>query len=80
MVHTAVPAPDQAGRDLGQFVTKPFTAWIKMSQKATAHAKDYHLTSMTKMSEFINRYENPALAISTIINSSSQKIMEAIRK
>ena len=45
-------APDQAGgQDIGQFVTKPYTAWIKMSQKAATHAKkDYHLISMTKMS------------------------------
>ena len=52
-----------------------------MSQKAAADAKkDYHLTSITKMSEFINRYENPALGISTILNSSSQKIIESNQK
>ena len=69
-------APDQVGgQDVGQFV---YTAWIKMSQKATNHAKkDYHLISMIKMSEFIARYENPALSISTIINISTQKIMES---
>ena len=68
-------APDHVkGQDPGQFVTKPFTSWIKMSQKATAHAKhDYHLNSMTKMTEFLARYENPALAISSIIDSESQK-------
>ena len=47
-------APGQArGQDVGQFVTKPYTAWIKMSQRAAIHAKDYHLISMTKMSELI---------------------------
>ena len=74
-------APDQAGgQDIGQFVTKPYTAWIKMSQKAATHAKDYHLISMTKMGEFIAQYENPALAISTIVNSSTQQFMENNQK
>ena len=70
-------ASDQAGgQDIGNFVTKPFKAWIKMSQKATAHArKDYHLDSLTKMSEFKVRYENPALTVSSMISSTSQKIM-----
>lgn len=35
---------------------------------------------MTKMSEFIARYENPALAISTIVSSSTQQIMENNQK
>ena len=58
-------APNQAGsQELGHFVTKPFNSLIKMSQKATAHAKnDYHLTAMTKMEGFLAWYENPSQSV-----------------
>ena len=48
-------APKQVGgQDLGQFVTKSFKYWGKLLQKASAHAmKNYHLSSMMKMTAFI---------------------------
>ena len=47
-------APETVGGHVpGQFVTKPFKLWSKMSEKGSAHGKvDYHLGSLTKMSEF----------------------------
>lgn len=71
-------APEQAGgQALGQFVKEPFTSWIKMSQKATAHAKnDYHDTAMTKMDEFLARYENPLQAIDTLLDNELKRVME----
>ena len=61
-------APNQVGgQGLGQFVSKPFNLRIKMSEKATGHARmDYHLTAMTKMEEFLARYKNPSQAIHTL--------------
>jgi len=65
----------------GNFVTNPFKLWIKMSQKVNAHAAlEYHLTSMAKMSEFLSHYESPSLAVNTIMDSETQKIMEDNKK
>ena len=52
----ALFAPKQVGgQDLGQFVTKPFKSWGKIFQRASGHAtKQYHLSSITRMSEFFN--------------------------
>ena len=48
-----------------------------MSEKANAHAKhDYHLMSMAKMSEFLDRHRNPVLTITTIVDKEKQKVME----
>ena len=48
------------GHNLGQFVTKPFKSRGKILQKASVHGtKNYHLSSMTRMTEFLARYENP---------------------
>ena len=83
MEHSAVPvfffAPDEvSGQTLGQFVNIPFVAWIKMSEKANQHAKnDYHLFAMSKMTEFLARYEDPSVGISNIFNSESQRIIES---
>ena len=75
-------APKQVGgQDLGQFVTKPFKSWRKIFQKASAHAtKNYHLSSMTRMSEFIAQYENPSRSISTILDSELQRVVETNQK
>ena len=75
-------APTRAGgQELGQFVSKPFSAWIKMSEKAAWHAKkDYHLTAMTRMEEFLSRYENPCQAIHTLLDSEAKRMMESNQK
>ena len=79
MVHFAVLvffAPNEVG-GLGTFVTKPFKSWIKMAEKANAHAKhDYHLMSIAKMSEFLDRHRNPALTITAHVDKEKQKVME----
>ena len=41
--------------------------------------KQYHL-SMTRMSEFLARYENPSQSISVIMNSEMQRVMETSQK
>ena len=70
-----------SGQNLGQFVTTPFKAWIKMSDKATAHAqKQYHLFAITKMEEFLTRYENPSQSVDTILENESRKIIEDNQK
>uniref|UniRef100_A0A1X7TIY2 TTF-type domain-containing protein n=2 Tax=Amphimedon queenslandica TaxID=400682 RepID=A0A1X7TIY2_AMPQE len=75
-------APDQvSGHTLGHFVTTPFTAWIKMSEKANLHAKnDYHQSAITRMTEFIARYEDPSVSIGTLLNSESSRIIEGNTK
>ena len=71
-------APDRAGgRDLGYFVTKPFRAWIRMSEKAGIHArKDYHLVALSKMEEFLSRHENPSKAVDVLLHTKLQETME----
>ena len=73
----ALFAPDQVGgHDIGNFVTKPFRAWIKMSEKVGIHAKkDYHLAALSKMDEFIGRYENQSKAIDVMLHT---KLMERL--
>ena len=69
------------GQDLGQFASKPFNAWIKMSEKAAWHAKkDYHLTAMTRMKEFLTQYENPSQVIHTLLDSKAKRMMESNQK
>ena len=85
MVRTAMYvffAPNQVvAQGLGQFVSKPFISWIKMSEKATGHArKDYHLIAMTKMEEFLARYENPSQAIYTLLDNEAKRMMESNQK
>ena len=67
-------APDTAaGHKLGQFVTQPFRSWGNKTQKMNGHSKlDYHLTAMTKMSEFLARYKNPSQTISTIFDQAAK--------
>ena len=69
------------GQECGHFVNKPLKSWIKMSQKANGHAKlYYYLTAMSQMSEFLAWYENPSLAISKVIDTKSQLIMNSNHK
>ena len=71
-------APERVGGQIpGNFVTKPFKSWIKMSEKANVHAAlDYHQTSMAKMCEFLARYEDLSQSVNTIIESEVQKTMK----
>lgn len=75
-------APSQvSGQKLRKFVSTPLTSWIKMSEKATQHGKnDYHQFAITKMSEFITRYEDPSVDISNLFNSESRRIIEGNQK
>ena len=75
-------APDDVCRQsLCQFVTVPFKAWIKMSDKANAHAKyDYHQSSMVNMDEFLYRYHNPSHTVNTLLDSEAHQIIERNRK
>ena len=75
-------APKQVGgQDFGQFVIKPFKSWGKVFQKASAHAvKNYQLSSMTRMTEFLARYENPSQSISVIVDSELQRVMDTNQK
>ena len=79
MVCTAEPVHfSHLNRLEGQFVLKPFKSWGKIFQKASAHTKkQYHLSSMTKMSEFLALYENPSQSISTVMDSELQRNMES---
>jgi len=75
------------GRNAGSFVTKPFTSWIKMSEKANTHSRqDYHKMSMTRMGEFLVGYKNPSQSVSMILDkkaqivSNNQKAVESLWK
>ena len=51
---------------------------MKKSERASAHArKDFHLTAMTKMDEFLARYENPSHAVHTVLDSEVKWVMES---
>ena len=59
------------------FVTKPFNSWVNKSQKMNSHAKqDCHLTSTTKMNEFLTRFEHPSEAINIKFDNEARKRME----
>ena len=59
------------------FFTTTFTTWSKMTTKAKSHARnEYHLGAITKMSEFIDRYKNPAQAVDAVLQSRLQQIVE----
>ena len=72
----AMFVPETVGGQIpGQFVTKAFRSW-KKTDKLTDHAKrEYHLTAMTKMTEFIARYRQPSAAIEMQMQLSAQKRM-----
>ena len=82
MVHSAelvhcLPLEKVGGQALGHFVSKPFRSWMKASQQLKAHPQlDYHLSSMTQMSEFVHRLEHPAESINTNFNTESLKRIE----
>ncbi len=86
MVHSAVPvcffAPEKVGgQTLGQFVTKPFKSWASKTQKMDAHAKmDYHMVTLTRMAEFLARFQNPSEAINVMFDKEAQKRMEDNQK
>ena len=64
------------GQSPGKFVTKPFRSW-KRTDQLTDHAKrGYHLTSMTKMAEFITRYQQPSAAINMQMQVEAKRRME----
>lgn len=68
-------ASDKLGdQNTGQFVITAFKAWIKMSSKSSEQSKkQYHNTSMTKMEEFLTRYQNP---IGMLLETEVRKIVE----
>ena len=70
--------PDKVGgQSPGQFVRKPFNTWVKKTHAMNAHAAlEYHANSLTKMSEFVTRYENPTLTVATQLSTQLQKQME----
>lgn len=52
-----------------------------MSEKANAHAKnDYHLFAMTKMDEFLARYEDPSQGINYLFESESKQKIDSNKK
>ena len=62
-------------------MTKPFKSWGKVFQKASTHGtKNYHLSSMTRKTEFLARYENPSQSISVIMDSELQRVIETNQK
>jgi len=69
------------GQAAGQFVSVPFKNWVVRSQKMNAHAKrDYHLTAMTRMKEFLTRYKNPTKAIDVAFETELQQRIEHNQK
>ena len=78
----AVFATDNpGGQSCGQLVNKPFKQWVKQSSKFESHAKtQYHLSSLAKMSEFIQRHKKPEKVIDTQYNKQHQDRMECNQK
>lgn len=71
-------APEKVGgRDPGQFVNKPFKSWVKRSEKMEWHAKlEYHATALSRLTEFLARYQQPAMAIHAQFDKELQQRME----
>ena len=69
------------GQAAGQFVSVPFKNWVVQSQKMNAHAKrDYHLTAMIRMKEFLTRYKNPTKSIDVAFERETQQRIEHNQK
>lgn len=69
------------GHTLGQFVTKPFNSWIKMSERSKAHMQlEYHQTSVIRMSEFMSRYKHPTTAVNVMMDTAAKQMMEKNKK
>ena len=65
------------GQAAGQFVSVPFKNWVVQSQKMNAHAKrDYHLTAMIRMKEFLTQYRNPTKLIDVSFEREMQQRIE----
>ena len=64
------------GQSLGQFVTKEFRSWKKTDKLADHAKREYHLTCMAKMKEFITRYQESSAAIDTVIQVAARKSMK----
>ena len=62
MVYFVEHVPEKIGGQYpGKFVTKEFNNWGNISQKLSAYSKrDYHLTSLAKMDEFLSRFHAPS--------------------
>ena len=64
------------GQRPGKFVTTAFKSW-KRTEQLTEHAKrGYHLSSMTKMAEFITCYLQPSAAINMQMEVAAKRRME----
>ena len=69
------------GQAAGQFVSVPFKNWVVQSQKMNAHAKrDYHLTAMIRLKEFLTRYKNPTKSIDVAFERETQQRIEHNQK
>ena len=65
------------GHTPGQFVTKSFNSWVKMSERSKAHMQlEYHQTSVIRMSEFVSRYEHPTTAVNVVMDTAAKQLME----
>ena len=69
------------GQAAGQFVSVPFKNWVVQSQKMNIHAKrDYHLTAMIRMKEFLTRYKDPTKSIDVAFEREMQQRIEHNQK
>ena len=78
----AIFAPDKVGGNTpGQFVSKPFDSWVKMSERSKSHMQlEYHLVSLAKMREFLSRYEHPSTAVNVVMDTQAKQMMEKNKK
>ena len=61
---------------MGNFVTKPFRAWTKLSERVGTHAKkDFHLVALSNMEEFLVCYEDPSKAVDVLLHTKLQETM-----
>ena len=78
----AIFAPEEVGGNTpGQFVSKPFNSWVKMSERSKYHMRlEYHLDSLARMREFLSRYEDPTTAVNVVMNTAAKQLMEKNKK
>ena len=78
----AIFAPEKVGGHTpGQFVSKPFNSWIKMSEISKAHMQlEYHQTSIARMKEFVSRYEHPTAAVNVVMDTAAKQLMVKNKK
>ena len=78
----AIFAPEKVGGQTpGQFESKPFNSWVKMSERSKAYMQlEYHQMSIARMRELVSHYKHPTAAVNVVMDTAAKQLMEKNEK